>query len=92
MHLTSVLLPAPLPPSSACIVPGPHGHRDIIQRLERAEMLADVQGGQTGRRNRRSRYRNGLVGDDHLIPAIKLFESDTAPKTPFCMVTIFTAA
>ena len=54
MHLTSVLLPAPLPPSRACIVPG----RTVIETLSSATSepnrlvmpMADSPGAVGGRR------------------------------------------
>ncbi len=71
---------------------GAHDHRNIVQRLEGAKMLAHVQGGQARGLDGGSDNGSDFVSHNHVIPATKLLESDTAPNTPFCIVTIFTAA
>src|ERR1019366_6184793 len=70
-----------------------HFHRNVVEGDERAERLADA--GKVERGHRRHRVRFGLVELRQRIHGNTLrkeLESATAPNTPFCMVTIFSAA
>ncbi len=79
MHFTSVLLPAPFSPSSACTVPGRSRSDTVVERDERAEAL-----GQT------TRLEGERRGHDSVSSSAR--EVVTAPKTPFCILTILSAA
>ena len=65
MHLTSVLLPAPFSPSSACTVPGRSAERDVVERGERAEAL----GHEPAEPRRRSGRRGARAGPGGVISA-----------------------
>src|SRR5882724_7998469 len=62
------------------------GHGDVVESDEGAEGLGHIHDFKTGRAD------VWIGGGAHEMARMKLAESLIAPKTPFCMVTILTAA
>src|SRR6185437_8573788 len=73
---------------------GANDHRDVVERQQRTEPFGYPRDRKSRclRAARCRRHIDWRCCDGHEIPSTKAWELDTAPKTPFCILTIFTAA
>ena len=86
MHLTNVDLPAPFSPRSAWKLPG-------AMRIDTSSSAVKAPKRMVICSVSTSKARSGRgAGQAHASPAIRVALSETAPKTPPCILTILIAA
>ena len=92
MHLTSVLLPAPFSPSSACTVPRASFSDTLSSATSEPNRLVIPERLQRRRRRVDDRARAVVDLQAHDSASSSAREVETAPNTPFCILTILIAA